>query len=121
MRPIGEFDPFVVSGDILDARSLRPREDEQLALALKVVFHMAVAAHDGPHLLAGERAPVFPLGFERGLESRVGDDELHRVRFMAIGAADGIDDSLTQRRERRLVKLHHPEGAPQARVVGALA
>ena len=69
-----------------------PGEGQVLAVALEVVFHVAVGADDGAHFLAGEGRPVLALGFERLLQRGVGDDQAHGPGFVAVGAADGVVD-----------------------------
>lgn len=121
MRPVSKALLDVIGFDVLDARALVPGESQILALALEVVFDMTVGAYHRAHLLAREGAPVPALFPERFLQRWVGNHQFHRLRVMAVGAADGIPDPRAKILEQRLIVGFHAHRIPQARVIRTLA
>ena len=92
MGPVGELDFFVIVVDIFDVGAVFPGEGQVFAVALEVVFDVAVGAHHRAHLLAGEGAPILALRLEGLFQGGVGDDQAHGAGFVAVGAADRLVD-----------------------------
>src|SRR6476646_3009094 len=94
--PVTEADLVVVSGDLLDLETLRPRIDEALLGTLEVVLNVALAAHVGAHFAGGGLlVHVVVLHALRCLvgthaldERRSGDSQRERRAIVAVDAGD---------------------------------
>src|SRR5215471_1068509 len=98
MNPILKLRLIIVAENLLDLEPLGPRIDETLVGALKVIFNMALAAHESPHFLSGGIPVDIVVSYALGglqsahpfYETRTRHAQLHRGRIMAINAGDGM-------------------------------
>ena len=126
VRPVLErlavdLEILIILLDLLDARAVGPRKGQILAVALEVVFDMAVGTHHAAHLLAAELIRVLALGRQRLAQRRVGHDQLHGARLMTVGAGNGLLDQRLELAKGRGIEPGRRQFRPQTRVVGALA
>ena len=82
--PIFESNFFIIGKYFFDLCAIVPREGEVFSVALEIIFNVAVRANNGPHFLAGKCFPIFALTFKGFLERRVGHDQTHGSRFVAV-------------------------------------
>jgi len=92
-----------------DITKATPQEMRSLvcALALEIIFHVALRANQGTHLLLGRFRDVLALTLESLDQSRATDMQVHILRLMAIGATDRIHDLFTQRSPFALIEIIH--------------
>src|SRR5262245_20885574 len=106
MNPVLKLRLIVVAENLLDLEPLCPRICETLVRALKVIFDMALAAHESPHFLSGGIPVDIVISHALGglqsaysfYETRARDAQLHCGRIMAINAGDGMGNQLASLR-----------------------
>ena len=102
MSPILEFLLFVVSEDVIDLETLRPRINEPFLRPFEIVFDMTLATNVSAHLLTRRLIVDVEIAYAlRGFESTNTFDEtgpcdaqLHRRRIMTIDTRDRMSDKL---------------------------
>ena len=104
----------VVSLHILKGHPLVPGEGEVVTVLLEVVLDVTLSTDEGAHLLVRSLGDVDPATLHSLYECRAADVQLHRLRIVAVGAADGIDYLASPVGPAFLIKLlqphllHHP-------------
>ncbi|OPZ82923.1 MAG: hypothetical protein BWY76_02529 [bacterium ADurb.Bin429] len=91
------------------------------ALLREVIFHVALRADQRAHLLMAGLVNIFAHGGKGLAQRRAGDAQVHRIRVVTVGAADGMAHLLADLGERRPIKLGHAHLPHQAGHVAALA
>jgi len=126
---VGEVAPadlVVVRQRVIGGQPLVPGERQGLALSREVVLDVALGAHEGAHLLrGGHGGDVVVLDALPGLvlldpldERRPGDPQRHRLRIVAVQAADRMFDQLRGVRVGHLVhRVEAGLGVPVAQLV----
>ena len=121
MRIIGETGLIIISLHILNRRTFIPRESQVFAIALEIIFHVALRANQGTHLLLGRFRDVLALTLESLDQSRATDMQVHILRLMAIGATDRIHNLFTQRSPFALIEIIHAHRLHHAGNIRAFA
>ena len=107
---VGEIGLVEVLLHLLGRGPFVPGERQIVALALEVILDVALGADQRAHLLVRRLIDVLALPRERLAQCRPGHAEPHRVRLVAIEAADRMRDLLLE-----IVELHGVEllGLPE--------
>ena len=95
----------VISLGVLHRHALVPREGEVLAFTFEVILHVALGADERAHLLRGGLGDVLALTLESLDQRRTSDLQIHRLRVVAVAAANRVHDLGAQLAPRRLVEV----------------
>ena len=112
--PIGEIGLVEVLLHLLGRGALVPGEGQVVVLALEVIFDVALGTDQRAHLLVRNLVDVLALPLERLAQGRPGDPQPHRVRLVAVEAADRVRDLRLQVVELAGVELRRPQRRPSA-------
>ena len=99
----------IISLHILHRKPLVPREGQIFAVPFEIILYVALGTYQRAHFLRSRLADVFSLTLKSFDQSGTADLKIHILRFVTVGAADGVHYLAAESRPFVIIERLYPD------------